>query len=391
MKSLIHFAAAALALLPLGGFAQTLAPSQDAYYVPGSATNYGTATTITVGSSGSVGLVQFDLTQLPSGVTSAQVQKATLTLFVDHVGVGGSINIDTVSSATPWTELGVNGLSGISPGNAVATAVPVSTPLTYITVDATAAVVGWLSGTANNGFMLIGNSTTSVQFDSKENLNTSHPAVLTIVLTNGGATGPTGPTGATGPTGPTGATGVGTTGPTGPTGSNGATGPTGVGTTGATGPTGPTGVGATGATGATGPTGPAGSNGSGASPTGIPLNVSGHLPTAAWSNPSNSVSAVTLSPNATTVVPSACKPSMTIFSYSGASTTWTLFEVTPNTSSSTWTAGTSVISCTTAAGAGSTCTATDANTVAAGTILTLSSGAGAAPGGGGFLIAFSCQ
>ena len=148
----------------------------------GSATNYGAATTITVGSSGSVGLVQFDLTQLPAGVTAAQIQKATLTLFLDHVGVGGTFNIDTVSASTPWTESTANGLSGISPGVAVATAVPATTAFTYITVDATAAVQSWLSGTTNNGFLLTGNSTTSVQFDSKENFNTSHPATLTIWL-----------------------------------------------------------------------------------------------------------------------------------------------------------------------------------------------------------------
>jgi len=63
--------------------AQTLTPSQDTFYVPGNGTNYGTATTITVGSSGSLGLVQFDLSTL--GLTAAQVQKATLTLFLDHV------------------------------------------------------------------------------------------------------------------------------------------------------------------------------------------------------------------------------------------------------------------------------------------------------------------
>ena len=65
--------------------------------MPSNATNFGTATTITVGSSSSVGLVQFDLTQLPGGLTSAQVQKATLTLFLDHVNVAGTINVDTAS------------------------------------------------------------------------------------------------------------------------------------------------------------------------------------------------------------------------------------------------------------------------------------------------------
>jgi hypothetical protein len=100
MKNLTHLAIAALALAPIAGFAQTLAPSQDVYYVPGNGSNFGTAITITVGSSGSIGLVQFDLTQLPPGLTAAQIQKATLTLFLDHVSSGGSINIDTVSAST---------------------------------------------------------------------------------------------------------------------------------------------------------------------------------------------------------------------------------------------------------------------------------------------------
>jgi hypothetical protein len=88
MKNPIRFAIAALALAPIAGFAQTLAPSQDAYYVPGNGSNFGTATTVTVGSSGSIGLVQFDLTQLPGGLTAGQIQKATLTLFLDHVKLG---------------------------------------------------------------------------------------------------------------------------------------------------------------------------------------------------------------------------------------------------------------------------------------------------------------
>jgi len=100
-----------LALAPLAAFAQSLTPSQDAYYVPGSGTNYGTASTITVGSSSSVGLVQFDLSSLPAGVTANQVQKATLTLFLDHVGASGAINVYTVSAARLWSELTVNGNS----------------------------------------------------------------------------------------------------------------------------------------------------------------------------------------------------------------------------------------------------------------------------------------
>jgi hypothetical protein len=225
--------------------------------VPGNGSNFGTATTITVGSSASIGLVQFDLTQLPAGVTAAQVQKATLTLFLDHVNAGGSINIDTVSASTPWSELTVSGNSGISPGIAVNTSVMTNTADTFIATDATAAVQGWITTpSSNNGFMIQANTGTSVQFDSKENTSTSHPATLTIMLAS---VGPTGATGAAsmvaGPTGPTGPTGV--SGPTGVAGPTGAAGSTDLsGTTGVAGPTGVSGpTGAAGSTGVSGPTG----------------------------------------------------------------------------------------------------------------------------------------
>ena len=152
--------------------------------------------------------------------------------FLDHVNSAGTINVDTVSASTPWGELTVTGNSGISAGSAVATAVPVATVDTFIAMDATAAVQGWITTPgSNNGFMILANGTTSVQFDSKENTTTSHPATLTIVLANSGLAGPTGAqgaagaTGAQGPIGPTGANGAtGVQGPIGPTGAQGAAG-----------------------------------------------------------------------------------------------------------------------------------------------------------------------
>jgi Collagen triple helix repeat (20 copies) len=350
--------------------------------------------------------------------------------------------------------LTVNGNSGISAGSGVATAVPVSTTDTFISMDATAAVQGWISTPgSNNGFMIIGNSTTSVQFDSKENTTTSHPATLTIVLASSGPTGPTGAastvagptgptgatgatgaagaasaTGATGPTGaagtngatgptgaastvagPTGATGAngtnGATGPTGANGTNGATGPTGAnGTNGATGPTGangtngatgPTGAngtnGTSGTNGATGPTGPAGSNGTGASPTGVPIAVAGHngLSTFFSLTSSTASTAAAFGAGETVVAPTSCKPSITVWNYSGSTTTYSIFPV---TGSSFAIGSTAIVQVTVANGGSASMTAT--GDVAAGTLMTLTSGtsnAGAAPGGNGFYTAFSCQ
>jgi Collagen triple helix repeat (20 copies) len=257
MKKLIRLGIGVLAALPVMVYGQTLVPSQDAYVVLGNASNFGTPPTITVGgTTNALGLVQFDLTQLPGTLAASQVQKATLTLFLDHVSAPGTVNIFVANG--PWTESGVTGNNSPAPGAAIATNVPVSATNTFITVDATAAVQAWLSSpTTNDGFLIeAALAATSVQFDSKENVNTSHAATLTLSVASSGPTGPQGPVGPQGPAGPAGTTG--STGPQGPAGTTGSTGPQGpAGTAGSTGPQGPAGT-----TGSTGPQGPAGTTGS---------------------------------------------------------------------------------------------------------------------------------
>ena len=268
-----------LAALPIAALAQTVPLVQDSYVVPGNGTNYGSAVTVNVGgTTNDEGLVQFDLTTLPPGITGTDVARATLTLFANKVGSPGTVNISVANGL--WSEGTVNGTNAPVPGASVASGVTVPAEDDYLYVDVTQAVQNWVNGTTpNDGFIITPNTGVSVFFDSKESTTTSHPATLTILLTNSGltgATGPVGPTGAQGPIGPTGATGV--QGPIGPTGAQGAVGPTGpagakgaTGATGAQGPIGPTGPagarGATGATGATGlagpigPTGPTGATG----------------------------------------------------------------------------------------------------------------------------------
>jgi hypothetical protein len=272
MRKCIRPFAALAALAPAAIMAQSLVPLQDAYVVPGNSSNFGTAVNITVGSSGSQGLVQFDLSSLPNSVSAGNIQRALLTLYVNHVNTPGSINILTANGV--WTETGVNGTNAPVGSATLASGVAIGNSGVYITVDATAAVQDWITNPSNNnGFLIQANGNTSVQFDSKESSATSHSAILSIYIANSGPTGPTGPQGLIGATGPTGATGStganGVTGPTGATGSagaNGATGPTGatgsIGANGVTGPTGATGsIGANGATGPTGATGSIGANG----------------------------------------------------------------------------------------------------------------------------------
>ena len=196
--------------------------------------------------------LRFDFSPLPS-VTGADVQKATLTIFVNHVASAGSFDVNLATSA--WDE---GSITANTAPSLTATAVP-SVPValsdtnTFLTIDITDLVKGWLDTPASNLGLALVSAGARFRFDSKENLATSHSAHLDVVLVGSGAAGPTGPTGATGPTGPPGAGATGATGATGPTGATGAPGAGSIGPTGATGA-----PGATGATGATGPTGPPG-------------------------------------------------------------------------------------------------------------------------------------
>ncbi len=225
-----------------------------------STTNYGAAPNLVVDSTDRA-LLKFDLSTLPAGTTAADVAKATLKLWVskpcEHSDPpAGSFDVHLVTSA--WSEAAVTNHTAPAIGTAVASAIPAGAADTFVAVDVTAAVQGWLNGTpANNGLVLVARAAgTRVEFDSKENTETSHPAELEIALI--GPPGPTGPTGAQGVPGLPGPTG-----PHGPTGAAGATGAQGVqGITGATGATGAAGAtGPAGATGATGPSGPQGATG----------------------------------------------------------------------------------------------------------------------------------
>ena len=232
-------------------------PLKDTYIAAATPdTNFGSAANLIV-APGTTGLVQFDLSSIP---LSANVSQAYLRIYVNKVTTGGTVNFVPLTST--WTESGVGGVTwNTQPGqgSVIASSI-VSVSNTFVLVDVTAQVQGWIATPASNfGLGMIPSGSTSIQIDSKENTSTSHPSTLELTIVGPqGPTGPGGPQGTTGPAGPTGAAGAnGATGPTGPAGSTGPTGPTG-----AVGPTGPLGAtGATGPAGATGPTGPTGPTG----------------------------------------------------------------------------------------------------------------------------------
>jgi hypothetical protein len=212
--------------------------------------NYGTSIALIV-CSGSNTYLKFSLANLGPGITSSNVSKAPLVLYVDYVLTPGTMDVYQVSGS--WSEGSITYNTAPALGTKLFSAVSV-TKTGFLSLDLTSSVQAWLSGTlVNNGIALVPTtgSAISASFDSKENIFTSHPADLDLVLISAG---PQGQQGMQGPQG--------TVGPQGPTGPAGPTGPTGP--TGATGPAGQQGLpGLMGLTGLTGVTGPAGANGTG--------------------------------------------------------------------------------------------------------------------------------
>jgi hypothetical protein len=208
-------------------------------------TNFGSLANLYV-SNGSTAFLQFDLGSLPAGTTSAQIARATLTVFVNRVNAAGSVSLAPVTSA--WSESAVTSSSAPSVG-ATSGIFLASAAGQYVTLDVTALVQGWVTTPATNFGFALTSTSANLLLDSKENDETGHAATLDVTITSEGATGPQG---VQGPQGPTGANGA--QGPQGPIGPQGVTG-----APGAIGPIGP--AGAIGADGPIGPTGPAGTIG----------------------------------------------------------------------------------------------------------------------------------
>jgi hypothetical protein len=207
--------------------------------------NSGAISNLNVGG-GYTTFLQFDLSLLPAGTTAAQVSRAVLRLYANRVTTPGLVSFAPVTAA--WGEYSVTYAAQPATG-AAAGVFSVSGGGAFVAVDVTALVQAWVASPATNNGLALSAGTAAVEFDSKENDETSHEATLDIELVDAGPVGATGSAGPVGPAGPVGAMGL--AGAVGAAGVAGAIGPLGL--TGATG--------ATGAVGATGPAGPAGTSG----------------------------------------------------------------------------------------------------------------------------------
>jgi hypothetical protein len=213
--------------------------------------NSGNNASLAVQGGGASSFVQFDLSGVPSGMTPAQLNKATLRLFVTGMTVAGTFDVYQVKA--PWKEGNITFANRpfVSDQATVANIkVNAASKNNFLVIDVTSIAQIWLTNPAlNNGLALVASplSSISTTFDSKESSTTSHEPVLELSFNS--AVGSQGPQGADGPPGPQGP--IGLTGPQGPVGLAGSQGQQGVpGQQGAIGPIGPI-----------GPQGPAGSQG----------------------------------------------------------------------------------------------------------------------------------
>jgi hypothetical protein len=217
---------------------------QDAYVDNKNNGNFGSNGNLRVTKSGNQvcrSFLKFSLATLPAGITATNVTQARLRLWVgSNSNTLGSIIMSPVTSA--WDEMTItSSTSGaLTLGSPKLSELPINSNSDFVSVDVTAWVKAWISGSlVNEGFEIDPSLTGALNlyFDSKESTQTSHEPRLEIELNT---IGPQGPPGPAGPPGQTGATGP--SGSTGPAGSEGPAGPAGAqGPPGAIGPAGPQG------------------------------------------------------------------------------------------------------------------------------------------------------
>ncbi len=215
----------------LAAVAAEAPPSADTQIgaaLPGA--NFGAQPYLTVGG-GNTALLRFDLSGLPTGSSAADIEQATLSLWVSKTTNAGELEIAPIDG--DWNESTVT-YATRPPTGAVLATFGVTGSGSLVELDVTEQVRAWLDSPASNHGLALRPATDpglQVFLDSKENVATSRPPQLKLQLSLRGAKGDRGPQGAPGPAGAGGAQGktgpVGDPGPQGVPGTNGLKGNTG--------------------------------------------------------------------------------------------------------------------------------------------------------------------
>src|SRR6185436_9924018 len=104
MKFFVSVLAGLCLLLQSAAYATDGRLSDDAYTQTGKVKNYGYKTLLSVqgppaDTNVHQSFVKFDLSTLPPGTTSADIDKATLTIFIDKVKSAGAVELHEITSA----------------------------------------------------------------------------------------------------------------------------------------------------------------------------------------------------------------------------------------------------------------------------------------------------
>ena len=183
--------------------------------------NNGNAANLLIKNAGTGGdrhvFLHFELGTLPAGLTGADIDKATLRVFVHNIDNPGDVEVHNVLDS--WDEdtlthgLVDSGLVNLDPVILSTQTVATEDKKHFVTFDVTQVVKDWISGVfPNNGLALLpslgGDGDVRITVGSKEKNDPSIPAEIEVALV-----GPEGPQGIAGPQGPVG--------PSGPQGSQG--------------------------------------------------------------------------------------------------------------------------------------------------------------------------
>jgi hypothetical protein len=148
----LALAAVVLLSLAVSTHAQQAPPSADTYVsssAPG--TNYGSGISLTM-ASGTTAYLKFNLSGVPAGAT---VSKAALRLYVNSVSTAGQFDVYNLPSTPVWAEGTLKYNTPPPPLGTSATGVhptAVSTSNTFLLVDITSTVQGWVTNpSSNNG------------------------------------------------------------------------------------------------------------------------------------------------------------------------------------------------------------------------------------------------
>jgi hypothetical protein len=139
-------------------------------------TNAGASVAINI-NPGNKGLLKFNLSTLPAGISSSDIAKATLVFYVKTLPTAGRLQVSPVTKA--WSEYSVTTSTAPLEGLPLATSAVISRGEVYVAVDVTHLVMNWVDVPLSNfGLVLepLATKLTSLTIDSKEAVATSHPA-----------------------------------------------------------------------------------------------------------------------------------------------------------------------------------------------------------------------